>query len=190
VGAKSHDVARRHGKRNGTRHSVRVRCRPIRDRPALYHAWALAIVHFVETTERLIRLFDEAGLAPELLQPWPAWKVFKHFLREPVEGAASDTLVQMGAYIDADGPRIHLYFVRQFSDELAHELPERDEQLAHLVCDIVFPAASPRAMRYHELWSQDFRSHSAFIDAVERDSAFQKLMNAEPVSSRVFWEEA
>jgi hypothetical protein len=146
-------------------------------------------MHFVETTERLIDLFNESGLAPDLLQPWPAWKVFKRFLREPVDGAASDALVQIGSYIDPEGPRIHLYLVRQFSDELAHDLPERDEQVAHLVCDLVFPAASPRAVRFHELWSQDFRSHSAFIDAVESDSAFQKLMNAEPVASTIFWEE-
>ena len=128
--------------------------------------------------------------APELLAPWPAWKVFKCFLREPVDGAASDALVQMGAYIDPEGPRIHLYLVRQFSDELAHDLPERDEQLAHLVCEIVFPASSPRALRLRELWSQDYRSHAAFIDAVESDPAFQRLMNAEPISSRVYWEEA
>ena len=83
-----------------------------------------------------------------------------------------------------------LYLVRQFSDELAHDLPERDEQLAQLVCDIVFPAASPRVLRLHELWSQDHRSHAAFIDAVESDPAFQHLMNAEPISSRDYWEEA
>jgi hypothetical protein len=146
-------------------------------------------MHFVEATERLQHLFAEAGLAPDLLQPWLAWKVFKRFLREPVEGAACDALVQMGAYIDAEGPRIHLYLVRQFSDELAHDFPESDRQLAHLVCDLVFPAASPREMRFRELWSQDYRSHSAFIDAVEGDPAFQSLMNAEPISSTIFWEE-
>jgi hypothetical protein len=146
-------------------------------------------MHFVETTERLLRLFEEAGLTPDLLQPWPAWKLFKRFLREPVDGAASDALVQMGAYLEADGPRIHLYFVRQFSDELAHDLPERDKQFAHLVCDLAFTAASPRDMRFRELWSQDYLSHSAFIDAVESDPAFQKLMNAEPISSAIFWEE-
>ena len=146
-------------------------------------------MHFVETTQRLIHLLDESGLAPDLLQPWPAWKVFKRFLREPVDGAASDALVQMGAYIDAEGPRIHLYLVRQFSDELAHDLPECDEQLAHLVCDLVFPAASPRAIHFHELWSQDFHSHAAFIDAVESDPVFQSLMNTEPTSSKIYWEE-
>jgi hypothetical protein len=149
----------------------------------------MTTMHFVETTERLQHLFEEAGLAPDLLQPWLAWKVFKRFLREPVEGAACDALVQMGAYIDAEGPRIHLYLVRQFSDELAHDFPESDRQLAHLVCDLVFPAASPREMRFRELWSQDYRSHSAFIDAVEGDPAFQSLMNAEPISSTIFWEE-
>lgn len=147
-------------------------------------------MHFVETTERLLRLFEEAGLTPDLLQPWPAWKVFKRFLREPVDGATSDALVQMGSYIDADGPRIHLYLVRQFSDELAHDYPERDAQLAHLVCDLVFPAASPRDMQLRELWSQDFYSYPAFIDAVESDPSFQRLMNTEPISSSVFWEGA
>ena len=57
------------------------------------------------------------------------------------------------------------------------------------VCEIVFPASSPRALRLRELWSQDYCSHAAFIDAVESDPAFQRLMNAEPISSRVYWEE-
>ena len=74
-------------------------------------------------------------------------------------------------------------------DELAHDFPESDRQLAHLVCDLVFPAASPREMRFRELWSQDYHSHSAFIDAVEGEPAFQALMNAEPISSAIFWEE-
>lgn len=152
-----------------------------------HHDWC---VHFVEATDRLLHLFEEAGLAPDLLQPWPAWKVFKRFLREPVEGAACDTLVQVGAYYDSEeGKRIHLYMVRQFSDELAHDLPEHDEQVAHLVCDLSFPAECTRVARVRELWSQDFPSHAAFIDAVETDSVFQSLMNAEPISSRVFWEE-
>lgn len=58
------------------------------------------------------------------------------------------------------------------------------------VCEIVFPASSQRALRLRELWSQDYRSHAAFIDAVESDPAFQRLINAEPISSRVYWEEA
>lgn len=147
-------------------------------------------MHFVEASERLIHLLDESGLAPELLSPWPAWKVFKRFLREPVDGAASDALVQVGAYDDGvDGKQIHLYLVRQFSDELAHDLPEHDEQIAHLVCDLAFPAASTRIKQVHEIWSQDYRSHAAFVDAVESDTVFQALMNAEPISSRIYWEE-
>jgi hypothetical protein len=120
----------------------------------------------------------------------PAWKVSKCFLHEPVDGAESDALVQMGAYIEPEGPRIHLSLVLQCSDEQAHDLPERDERLAHLVCDIVLPAASPRALRLRGLWSQDYRSHAAFIDAVESDPAFQRWMHAEPISSRVYGEDA
>ena len=146
-------------------------------------------MHFVEASERLIHLFDDAGLAPELLQPWPAWKIFKRFLREPVEGAASDALVQLGAYAETEGQRIHLYLVRQFSDELAHDLPEHDEQFAHLVCDLAFRAECAHVARVRELWSQDYDSRAAFIDAVESDTAFQALMNAEPISSRIYWEQ-
>lgn len=147
-------------------------------------------MHFVEANERLIHMLDESGLGPDLLTPWPAWKVFKRFLREPVEGAASDALVQVGSYDDSEGPRIHLYLVRQFSDELAHDLPEHDEQYGHLVCDLAFPAGCTHIDHVHELWSQDFRTQTAFIDAVETDSVFQALMNAEPISSRVYWEES
>lgn len=151
--------------------------------------WVTTGMHFVEASDRLAHLFDEYGLAPDLLSPWPAWKVFKRFLREHVDGAASDALVQIGAYDDPEGLRIHLYLVRQFSDELAHDLPEHDEQIAHLVCDLIFPVASARITDELELWSQDYRSHAAFVDAVESDFIFQLLMNAEPTSSRVYWEE-
>ena len=62
-------------------------------------------------------------------------------------------------------------------------------QIAHLVCDLAFPVGCVRIARVRELWSQDFHSHASFIDAVETDPAFQALMNAEPISSRVYWEE-
>jgi hypothetical protein len=156
------------------------------------HRWRVTTgMHFAEASDRLAHLLGESGLAPELLSPWPAWKVFKRFLREPVDGASSDALVQVGAYDDGvEGERIHLYLVRQFSNELAHDLPEHDKQIARIVCDLAFPTACARIEQVHEIWSQDYRSRAAFVDAVEGDTVFQRLMNAEPVSSRIYWEES
>jgi hypothetical protein len=97
-------------------------------------------------------------------------------------------LVQIGLYGDREGRRIHLYFVRQFSDELAHDVPERDEQFAHLICELIFRAESAPITQL-EIWSQDCASLASFVDRVEGDPTFQALMNARPAASEIYWEE-
>ena len=139
---------------------------------------------------RLVDMLEEAGLSPTSMSPWPAWKIFKRFLREPLDDAASDALVQIGSYPDPVGYRIHLYFVRQFSDVLAHDSAAHDKQFAHLVCDLAFADRIARIRKDREWWSQDFRARGAFIDAVETDPIFQALMSGEPLETGVYWEQA
>jgi hypothetical protein len=149
-------------------------------------------MHYSHMNARLRAMLREAGLAPEALDPWEGWKVFKAFLRDPVEGAVDDALVQFGRYDDPEGPRVHLYLARQLSDVRAADAPEFDEQFAHLVCDLAYESAAlpPGGVDAEtEVWSQDFPSRAAFVDYVEALPSFQALMNTRPLASAVFLED-
>ena len=150
-------------------------------------------MRYAEAAARLRRMFAERGLAPDALEPWDAWKVFKAYLRTPVDaaldGVVDDAVAQYGVYLDADGAeRAHLYLAREFSTPEGQEgggaLP-----VTHVVCDLAFePGALPRAAR-GEFWTQDAPTLEAFVDHVEADAGFQALMGARPLNSSVYVEE-
>lgn len=141
-------------------------------------------MHYAETKRRLSELFTAAGLTPDSLEPWPAWKAFKAFAREAVEDALDDCVVQYGIYEDATGVDLaYLYLAREFSDD-----SNDGEPATHLVCELTFEATA-LPVPAGEFWTQDASSFSAFVDRVEADPGFQTLMNARPVASSVYLEE-
>lgn len=141
-------------------------------------------MHYAEARRRLSELLTAAGLAPESLEPWPAWKVFKAFAREAVEDALDDCVVQYGTYEDVAGvDSVHLYLAREFSDD-----GDDSEPATHLVCDLTFDAGALPTLAA-EFWTQDGPNFVSFIDRVESDPGFQALMNARPVASSVYVEE-
>jgi hypothetical protein len=151
-------------------------------------------MQYARSDEVLRSMFRAHGLAPEALEPWEAWKVFKAYLRVPVDGPVDDALVQYGRYDDADcAPRSHLYFVREFSmpelSEAESPFDAGGEPLTHVVCDLIFESGDLAPPVPVEFWTQDRQSLTAFIDAVEADQGFQRLMNARSVRSSVYVEE-
>ena len=144
-------------------------------------------MRYRESPPALSALLANAGIAESALAPWPTWKVFKAFMRTPLEDVVDDALVQYGVYEDEDGVRrAHLYFVREFSDPTA----EGAEPLGQLGCDLAF---APEVLGHApsvEFWTQDAATFDEFVDRVERAEGFQALMNAQPVESSVFREEA
>jgi hypothetical protein len=129
----------------------------------------------------------DAGPAEEALEPWPTWKAFKAFIRTPLDDVVDDALVQYDVYEDDDGvSRAHLYLVREFSDPTAAGA----EPIGQLGCDLAFaPEALGNAPR-GEFWTQDADALAEFVDRVESAPGFQALMNARPVETSLFREEA
>jgi hypothetical protein len=98
-----------------------------------------------------------------------------------------DVSVQFGAHADEHGEsRVYLYFMREFSDPTA----EGTEPLGQLVCEFVYPVGVLAKTSAGDFWTQDVRTLSEFIDQVEGAEGFQALMNARPIDSSVFLQEA
>ena len=144
-------------------------------------------MRYREASSTLSALLADAGLAEDLLDPWPTWKAFKAFIRTPLDDVVDDALVQYDVYEDGDGVfRAHLYLVREFSDPTA----DGAEPIGHLGCDLAFtPEALGNAPR-GEFWTQDANAFADFVDQVESAPGFQALMNARPVETELFREEA
>jgi hypothetical protein len=141
----------------------------------------------------LLTELEAAGLDPERLDPWQAWKVFKRFLAEPVEDALDAACIQVDSFTDPDGEtRDYLYCVRQFSDvhadnSAAGEVTEG--ALRRIVLALGYAPEGTVADERHEVWTQDYPSKAAFAAAVEAAEAFQRAMAASPVRTSVYGEE-
>jgi len=131
----------------------------------------------------LLALFTARGLAPEALDPWRGWVVFKQFAREYAEQPDQGVSVQ----IDPVGDRrpIHLFLVRQV---LAPE-GDRLAPVGAVACEFVF---APRRRMPRELreWSFDYPTFDRFVDAVEQHPLFADLLLTPPLSTAVYWKEA
>lgn len=138
------------------------------------------------------RMLERAGLRLRALEPAPTWRVFIDFLREPVDGALGDALVQYGVYEDDDGvERAHLYFVREFAAAAEEPVAEEEAPPAetHIICDLVFPPDLLRAGEHREYWTQDAPSLDHFIARVEADPEIRKLLAARSTGSAIYGEE-
>lgn len=146
----------------------------------------------VELRRRLIA----AGLAPDRVDPWEAWKVFKSFLRVPVETFVDDAMVQFGVYLDDDRLwRAHLYLVRQLSAPRLEPAADTGEPVSHIVLEIAFQPSPPPAEDEawggeYEMWSMDFDSLDDFVAEVESELSFQRLLGTPVDWSAVYAEEA
>jgi hypothetical protein len=144
-------------------------------------------MRYREAPSALSALLAETGLAEESLEPWPTWKAFKAFMRTPLDDVVDDALVQYDVYDDEDGvSRAHLYIVREFSDPTG----DGAEPISHLVCDLAFESEALRDAPPGEFWTQDASAFAEFVDRVESAAGFQALMNARPVETALFREEA
>lgn len=131
----------------------------------------------------LLSLFAARGLAPEALDPWRAWVVFKQFAREYAEHPDHGISVQ----IDPVGDRrpIHLFFTRQV---LAPE-GDRLEPVGAVACEFIFAPRRRTPPEWRE-WSFDHATFERFVDAIEQHPLFADLLLTRPLSTAVYWEEA
>lgn len=128
-------------------------------------------------------LLAARGLAPEALDPWRAWIVFKQFARAVAETPDPGVSVQIERRPGSRTAR--LYYVRQVV------APEEDwlEPAGGVVCELSFSDAPANATPF-EAWSFDWRTFERFVDIVEADPGFADLVGRRPVASAVYWEEA
>jgi hypothetical protein len=131
----------------------------------------------------LLALFAARGLAPEALDPWRAWVVFKQFARDYSELPDHGVSVQ----IDPVGPRgpIHLFFVRQVLARAGGRL----EPVGGVACELVFASGRRTPKEWRE-WTFDHLSFERFVDAVEQHPAFADLLLTSPIHTAVYWQHA
>ena len=126
-----------------------------------------------------------AGLDPDRLEPWEAWRVFKAYARIPAACDGEAIFVQIGIRDPAD-EFLHLTFVRQLA------LADADgelEAVREVICDLGYDVAPGVPDSGAELMDADFPDFAAFVAAVEARPDFQAAMVREPAGSLVTWSE-
>jgi hypothetical protein len=126
-----------------------------------------------------------AGLDPDRLDPWPAWKVFKAYARQPARCDADILYVQLGMRDPVD-ELLHVTFIRhlEMSDAEGELEPVRE-----IVCDLGYDLEPEASEAELELSSGAFGSLEDFFAAIEAHDVFQHAMASEPAGSLVSWSE-
>jgi hypothetical protein len=134
----------------------------------------------IESAQReLEAMFVQSGMAPNTLDPWEGWKVFKAFLRKPLGGGYDTAGVQL--VVNSDGQALHL--IRQISRR-SNERPmddgPDDEIIWMLTVELRYRNARLAATPELDLWLMDFRTLEEFASVVEGEPSFQAAMAARP----------
>lgn len=140
-----------------------------------------------EALKRFSQMCADEGLDRDALMPWPTWKVFKAFMREPVNVSLDGASFQCGPVAEGNEGAAFLAFVRVFSDVDAAQ--DDEELLEGIVAEFDFGAAPGPAVASVEVHSHDFPSFNEFVQQVESLPEFQALMNREPVGSEIYAQE-
>ena len=123
----------------------------------------------LEAEAYLETMLERAGLDPDHLDLWEAWKVFKEFVKAPV--AADGEGVCFFAWQDEgeEGRRVHLQILRQFTAiEGEESVPIRNAGLG-----LIYDPAGFDLTEEVEFWSYDFPTFADFAAHVERSPFFQ-----------------
>lgn len=130
----------------------------------------------------LLGMLSSRGLAPEALDSWRAWVLFKLYARATVETPDPGISVQIRR-LPASGEAC-LYLVRQ----VVEPDPDWLHPVGGVVCELAFEDPPATATDF-EVWSFDYGTFERFVDLVESHPGFADLMARRPVRSSVYWEE-
>jgi len=134
----------------------------------------------------LVARLAAAGLTPEALDPWRAWKVFKRSLDSEVEGVYDAAAFQCGRFEDEDGGEsFYACLVRQFS----RWEDEEDAPIRRVVMELRYRPADIPLDVPTEVWTHDFPTRADFATVVEGLPQFQAAMSAVPTHTEVYGEE-
>jgi hypothetical protein len=128
----------------------------------------------------LLSLCATAAVVPEAPAPWDAWRVFKQYVRCVDE--VPDPGISVQAF-STGGGGTSLCFLRQ----VVNESEERLEPVGGVVWEVVL---SEELEKEVEIWSFDYFSTEAFVDAVEQDPNLARLLVSEPAPAAIYWLQA
>lgn len=132
----------------------------------------------------LLALLAAQGFAPEQIDPWRGWVIFKQFIRVADETPDPGASVQISP-AGPDKGEVSLALVRQ----VVEPDDDRLEPVGGVVCEFTF-AGQPRPADSLELWSFDFPSFAGFVDFVEQRPEFADLVVQTPLRTAVYWLDA
>ena len=131
----------------------------------------------------LLGMLAARGLAPEALDSWRAWVVFKQYAR--VTDETPDPGISVQIHRQRRSGEVSLFMLRQ--------VIERDEDwlgpVGGVVCELSFDDPPATAVNF-EAWSFDCGTFERFVDVVERHPGFADLIARRPDRSAVYWEDA
>jgi len=137
----------------------------------------------------LRRQLVSARLDPDILDPWPAWKIFREFLHREVEDVYDAVSFQYNAANDEpDSEPPTMFWVRQFTERDADT--GEDELVGSLVVEFQYEPDAIPAHDDAEIWSLDFSDLEEWSSVVEGLPQFQDAMNGQPALTRIHFEEA
>jgi hypothetical protein len=144
-----------------------------------------------QTEVELRRQLVSARLDPDILDPWPAWKIFREFLHREVEDTHDAVSFQYNASdndeAESDSEPPTMFWVRQFTERDA--VTGEDELVGSLIVEFQY---DPDTMPPHddaEVWSLDYPDLEQWSSVVEGLPQFQDAINREPAATRVHFEE-
>jgi hypothetical protein len=132
---------------------------------------------------------EATGQVLERLEPWEAWRTFKHFLHSEIEDGYDAASLQFDLFPDESlsAYEATLLLVRQFSERGAPE--GDDELLGRVVLEFRYPAGPFHAFRRSEVWTLDFSTLEEWASVVEGMPYFQEAMAREPTATAVYYDE-
>lgn len=147
----------------------------------------------------LVRALHDAGLDADRLEPWPAWKAFKSWLRRIEGSTEAAAYVEFGMNRQRDDFR-HVAFVLQLAawePKLTRPTEQLDDRstlpdlnvVREVVVDLAYEASDLPSDSARELASGEFGTLDDFIAAIEGLAEFQAAMAAESVGSLVYEDE-
>ncbi len=130
----------------------------------------------------LLGLLAARGIAPDAMDPWRGWLVFKQYARIVDEVPDPGVSVQLFRHADETASLVFLRQVLELDGD-------RLEPAGGTVCEMVFPPGAASGPEW-DFWSFDYSSFERFVDRVEQHPAFVDLMPRRPEWSDVYWKEA
>jgi len=142
-----------------------------------------------DTTRLLREHLLGSGQSLEHLDPWQAWKAFKHSLHTAVTDGYDAAALQFapGSLNPAAPEEARLFLIRQFTER--DPADGEDQLLGRVVVELLYPAEQFRRFEPVDLWSLDFPTLEEWATIVEGLPPFQEAMAREPSGSEVYYDE-